>query len=809
MNFAPVRVSFKRIVMMLRWPSPARYTATWTLVWVVALLCLLLDGYSLQTEADSAWIGAELRSVHGAVRVVEIAPMGTAANSGLRVGDRILAIDGRSVQPSAFITDPDNLPTWADRDLFWQWQKFLGESTAPAQVSLNVQSATGSSKQLVLRVHPVGMRRALARSWSLRLVGWSFVVLSLLVWVRRQNETSLVNLVCGCSVFVAFSSMASYTFRNYQVPLEGLNFLSAINVFGTLGTVITLHLALLFPAPTRLIQHRPWLRWLPWALYGMALMARGLHLFSSAAPIIYITSASALGLFFLMLLGQTFLGKDPLIKAQSRWVTLGSISGFLPWVMFSAIPEALHFTPVPEHLTLLPAVSCPVCVAFAVLRYRLLDVEFILDWVMVHTVALGAFSLLELALWDWLSFHLDATSRTRPLIMALSVSLALAFYAPLRNMSLYWLSRRSGNQRPSASLALQKLLERSQTNDDPLLAIEQTLRWALRPSHILWVNDGSTYDALLQKLDGLKRAVLGFELGSDCPDKLEAAAWIPYQVEDKTVAVVLSSRGSKTWTRNDLRLAEMVLRAGQPLFEIRRIKLLHQSREKIMREQREEIVREMHDGLGSQLFGASLLTRVNGQMKEAELRDRFNGVSDVLSDAMDSLRTGLTVLSTPPGAFGPAVLSMLMRAERVLEAAGIVLETDFDEEAASLQLNSHSVFGLLRTMQEALTNIARHSQGSRACVRLVLQGCERTAIDAADAESPQQNQAEAESGCRQLEVRISDNGVGIAAEEKHPGHGLTNIVHRMKLLNGKAEIDSRRGGGCTVVLQLPIGNGVL
>jgi signal transduction histidine kinase len=227
----------------------------------------------------------------------------------------------------------------------------------------------------------------------------------------------------------------------------------------------------------------------------------------------------------------------------------------------------------------------------------------------------------------------------------------------------------------------------------------------------------------------------------------------------------------------------MLTRAGEPLFEMQRIQKMHRQNEAEMREQRDEIVREMHDGLGSQLFGASLLSNVTEKMTEQDLRRRFREVGEALSDAMDSLRTGLTVLSAPPGTFGPAMMALLLRAERILSVAGIVLLTESDEEATSVHLNSHSVFGVLRAVQEALTNVARHSRATEARVRL-------------------------HTAAERLEILISDNGSGFDLNQQAPGHGLTNIQRRMQMLGGQAEIHSMPGGGSTISLQLPLQNGV-
>jgi PAS domain S-box-containing protein len=51
---------------------------------------------------------------------------------------------------------------------------------------------------------------------------------------------------------------------------------------------------------------------------------------------------------------------------------------------------------------------------------------------------------------------------------------------------------------------------------------------------------------------------------------------------------------------------------------------------------------------------------------------------------------------------------------------------------------------------------------------------------------------------------IEDNGKGFDLSKKRTGIGLTNINHRSRSLNGKAEIQSAPGEGCRLIITLPL-----
>ena len=79
-------------------------------------------------------------------------------------------------------------------------------------------------------------------------------------------------------------------------------------------------------------------------------------------------------------------------------------------------------------------------------------------------------------------------------------------------------------------------------------------------------------------------------------------------------------------------------------------------------------------------------------------------------------------------------------------------------------------------MAEALTNVVKHAQATRAEVT--------AAVD---------------DGTLRLEVR--DDGIGGADPE---GHGLLGIGDRVAALGGRLRIDSPRGGGTVLAAELPL-----
>jgi signal transduction histidine kinase len=345
--------------------------------------------------------------------------------------------------------------------------------------------------------------------------------------------------------------------------------------------------------------------------------------------------------------------------------------------------------------------------------------------------------------------------------------LVLVFlYAPLRTWISRLLARILGRSRPSAESAVESLLDRANLLGDAQASLEQTLAWTLRPGSIRWIRPGGGWDPALADL-----ADTGGCLGQELSGVGEADAadlWVPVREGGGTSALVLVPDIGLGWRRADRDLARLLTRAAEPLLESQGLK-----------RERDALQREMHDGLGNQLYGLSLLSQDAVSVPVEILRDRMERIQSTSQDAIESLRTGLAILSEPSGAFGPALAKLLMRAEDHLGGAGIRLETSIEDEVAELALDGRHSFAFLRAMQEALGNVARHSA---AAVVLVT--------------------ARVRDG--RLAATVADDGKGFDPSVVGHGLGLGNIQRRLSESGGVARVESSSGRGTRIVLELPL-----
>ena len=85
---------------------------------------------------------------------------------------------------------------------------------------------------------------------------------------------------------------------------------------------------------------------------------------------------------------------------------------------------------------------------------------------------------------------------------------------------------------------------------------------------------------------------------------------------------------------------------------------------------------------------------------------------------------------------------------------------------------------LYRVSQEALANIARHSQARRVDMSLVYNG-------------------------DSIQLSIADNGCGFDMSSKSHGMGLRSIRERISSVHGTVQVQSAPGHGTRLLVQVP------
>jgi two-component system, LuxR family, sensor kinase FixL len=203
----------------------------------------------------------------------------------------------------------------------------------------------------------------------------------------------------------------------------------------------------------------------------------------------------------------------------------------------------------------------------------------------------------------------------------------------------------------------------------------------------------------------------------------------------------------------------------------------------ISNREQQRIGSDLHDGLGQDLTGIALMLRgVAAQLRKEGSGARLDveEVIGLVNNAIESTRSLARGLSPVSGERGGLAAALQTLAARVSERYGMHVEfnANFDEP---LQLIETSATHVYRIVQEALTNVIRHSRATDVTVSL-----------------------ETVSG--ELHLRIDDNGRGFeqSTPEALGGLGLKIMRYRAQMLGGDLILETGPNGGASVRCSCPL-----
>ena len=203
-------------------------------------------------------------------------------------------------------------------------------------------------------------------------------------------------------------------------------------------------------------------------------------------------------------------------------------------------------------------------------------------------------------------------------------------------------------------------------------------------------------------------------------------------------------------------------------------------RDRGVHEERERLSREIHDTLAQGFTSVVTLSRaVDAALARGDVptaRERLALLEATAADNLSEAR--LIVAELTPGHLQSRTLVEALErlAGAVATESGVQVRVDVDGEPQRLDGSTEVV--LLRSAQEALSNVRRHAGARTAAVRVAYEP-------------------------ERVTVEVCDDGRGYAAADVAPGFGLDGVRSRAADVGGRAEVVSAPGAGTTVRVEVP------
>lgn len=204
-------------------------------------------------------------------------------------------------------------------------------------------------------------------------------------------------------------------------------------------------------------------------------------------------------------------------------------------------------------------------------------------------------------------------------------------------------------------------------------------------------------------------------------------------------------------------------------------------------EERKRIAREIHDGPAQSLANIVLRTEIAERML---VNEDYALVKTELMDLKGQVRSGLEemrkiIFNLRPMALDDlGLIPTLRKLVQDFEDKSKI-HTIFEVSGKELRLSSSMEAAVYRLLQEALSNVLKHSEATRVWISVTFQ----------------QNQ---------LQIVMKDNGKGFnasptnSAEENNMRYGLIGMYERVELIEGTINIQSGVGKGTEISIVIPL-----
>lgn len=269
-------------------------------------------------------------------------------------------------------------------------------------------------------------------------VGVVYLVIGLFIFFRRGVAQMALHVYVLCLASFVLSTF-HYTgkLNDFDKVMYWGNLIA-----GLLAPTIFVHFCLNFPEPFRRFRGfaRTALIYLPASVLAGIFIGFASGAIQTALPLVelnwamdriwlaFLTAGYLFGGIVLAFKSRT--AKDAVIRQQLKWLRNGAVLAILPFAVFYSIPYVMgSFPGESAKMAVLALLLMPLTWAYAIVRYRLMDVDVIFQQGYVYTLAtlfvLGGFYLFI--------FSIGNFENLSPTAVAILILIAAFVFQPIRN----------------------------------------------------------------------------------------------------------------------------------------------------------------------------------------------------------------------------------------------------------------------------------------------------------------------------------------------------------------------------------------
>ncbi len=436
----------------------------------------------------------------------------------------------------------------------------------------------------------------------------------------------------------------------------------------------------------------------------------------------------------------------------------------------------------PQVLSTLAFPLLPIASAVAILKYRLYDIDVVINKTVVFAALAAFVTAIYLGVVVGIGALIGTTGNNVVLSIIATAIVALVFQ-PLRARARRFADRLVYGKRATPYEVLAEFSDRmSETyaTDDVLPRMAEILR----------DGTGAEVASVWLRIGGELRPAAstgGDEVGAvrltgDALPEIfgEHAVEVRHQAELLGALSVRMPASDPMNPARDRLVRDLAAQAGLVLRNVKLIEDLRASRQRLVAAQDQErrrIERNIHDGAQQQLVALSVKLRLAEQLAGRDPQRTGAMLGELQSETTEALEN---LRDLARGIYPPLLadqgLAAALEAQARKSAVPTMVEPDGVGRYAP-EIEATVYFCAL----EALQNVAKYAEASAATVRL-----------------------RAEDGA--LHFEVADDGRGFDPASTGYGTGLQGMADRLDAVGGSLHVESSEGGGTTITGRVPLGD---
>jgi len=607
--------------------------------------------------------------------------------------------------------------------------------------------------------------------------------IGLLIFLRRSDDWMAL---LASITFITLLIGLSFPVSAFTEQMRGTRYLTLFNLWFSFGVGLMPIFFYLFPTG-RFVPR--WTRYFTsiiilWEILGIffpMLYPWNMSRMYATVALLPILGTGAFALFY-----RYRYHSDAIQRTQIRWIVWGALAATIGLVLqivngietlssmgyIPSIFDDFVIYPIGQLLKLL----LPVSIVFAIQRYRLWDINILINRALVY----GTLTTFIIVIYILVVGVLGTTIQGRGnlLVSILATGLVAVLVQPLRDRLQRGVNRMMYGERDDPVTVLSRLgqrLEGTLAPDAVLPSLVETVAQTLKLPYVAIETKKEdradlppTTDA---SLSNISAPIIAY--GNPQPDVIRLP--LIYQSETVGQLLVAPRAQGEVLSPMDRHLLENIAhQAGMAVHAVRLTTDLQRSRQHLVtarEEERRRLRRDLHDGLGPNLASQGLKLAAVKQLVEKDPASAMPLLDQVMTQNQSTVEeVRRLVYGLRPPALDELGLVAAIRDHVAGTDRNGSLQIEITAPPKGLPPLSAAVeVAAYRIVLESLTNVIRHAQATHCAIRFSL----------------------AQNGSNDnLQIEIADDGIGLP-HNLRAGVGLRSMRERAEELDGKLIIESQ------------------